>query len=699
MNMNKNLIASIAIPSPLARLFDYVVPQAIDIKCLIPGVRIRVPFQHRELVGILIEVKNKSNLPYDKLKSILEILDSEPIFTPDIFKICQFASSYYHHPLGEVFASAMPSLLRKGRKNIKSDGGPTHANKPKTYSEKTDKPLSLNDAQQKALDAIIAAQGTFQTFLLDGVTGSGKTEIYLRAISNVLAVGKQILVLIPEISLTPQTIARFRARFAVPVVALHSSLSEKKRLEAYLCARSGEVKIIIGTRSAIFTPFANLGLIIVDEEHDSSFKQQERFRYHARDLAIMRARINNIPIVLGSATPSLESLYNVNAKRYIYLKLPTRAGDAQLPTYELLDLRSPTTQQGIANALLEKIKAHLDANNQVLLFLNKRGFAPVLYCTACTHIIHCNNCDSRLVFHHRPKRLQCHLCDFKTAVPEKCAHCNTTNLEPIGFGTQRLEETLQKHFPDTPIIRVDRDNTRRKGAMEGLIEQIHREPKAILIGTQMLAKGHHFPNITLVGIIDADSGFFSVDFRATEQIGQLLLQVAGRAGRANKPGTVVIQTRHPQNPPLQILLQQGYSSFAEYLLAERSQTKLPPYTYFAIIRAEARDELKTQQFLTMLKKMGTQLQSETKDNKGTDKEIIHNVEIFGPVPALIAKRKGNYCQHLIIKANRRQILQQFLQKIMKRIEEMPLVKHSGIPPGIKKMPRIKWILDVDPIEM
>lgn len=671
--MANNLILSIALPTPLRRLFDYVLPETIDSKNLIPGVRIRVPFQRRTLVGILIEVKNKSIVAYEKLKPVLEVIDSESLFSNDVFKLCEWAAEYYHYPLGEVFSCAMPSLLRKGIvtrhdvKNFALQQTPTLA--------ATEEIHSLNPAQQDALNAIMSVRSEFKTFLLDGVTGSGKTEVYLRAIEQTLLMNKQVLVLIPEISLTPQTIARFRARFTVPIVALHSSLSEKARAQAYLSAKTGEVKIVIGTRSAIFTSFEKLGLIIVDEEHDASFKQQERFRYHARDLAVMRANMNNIPIVLGSATPSLESFYNaLKLKRYSYLQLPKRAGTAQLPNYEIIDLRLEKTRAGISLSLIEKIKTHLNNDSQVLLFLNKRGFAPVYYCPNCTHIICCKNCDVRLVYHKRLKLLKCHHCDFKMPPPNLCPNCSASHLEAIGIGTERLEDSLRKYFPDIPIIRVDRDNTQRKDAMNHLFAEIHKESKAIILGTQMLAKGHHFPNITLVGIIDADNGFFSVDFRGTEQIGQLLLQVSGRAGRADKPGTVVIQTRNPTHPALQMLLQQGFSTFADYLLTERFETKLPPYSYFAIFRAYAKNDLQAKEFLTALKKSA--------------ELFSQSVDIFGPIPALIAKRKGFYCQHLVIKAGNRPILQRFLKKLMGKLDAIP-----------KHLSRVKLILDVDPIEV
>lgn len=676
--MSKNLIIKIALPTPLRHLFDYWVPEDIDPKQLIPGVRVQVPFGKRSLIGILIKVKNESVIAREKLRPITSILDTQPIFSQDVFQLCEFAANYYHHSLGEVLFSAMPTLLRKGHALLQNDDILIATN-PVAPTQM----LALNATQQEALQTIIAKTNSFQTFLLDGITGSGKTEIYLQAIAHTLKANQQSLVLVPEISLTPQTIARFRARFAEPVVAIHSALTEKERMHAYLAARNNTAKIIIGTRSAIFTPFAKLGLIIVDEEHDASFKQQERFRYHGRDLAIMRASINHIPIVLGSATPSLESLHHgKHSKRYQYLTLPNRAGNASIPNFELIDLRTEKIENGISNKLIETMKLHLEQNNQVLLFLNKRGFAPVLYCVECSYIFKCRYCSVNLVFHKRDARLHCHHCDYKLSLPHTCTECHSHQLQPIGLGTQRLEETLQMHFSDIPIIRVDRDNTRRKGAMQAIFNEIHKQPKAILLGTQMLAKGHHFPNITLVGIIDADSGFFSVDFRATEQLGQLLLQVAGRAGREEKSGTVMIQTRHPQNPALQTLLQQGYGAFAELLLQERAQTNLSPFACLAVVRAQGKSEQLTQQFLCWVKQIADQLNIKQKKVQG------EQVDVLGPVAALIAKRKGLYCQHLLIKTARRSVLQQFLKALMMQLNEVP-----------KQWARIQWILDVDPVSV
>lgn len=656
----------LALPTPLRRLFDYLPPQDVDPKSLIPGIRVRVPFQSRTLTGVLVEVAKNSAVPYGKLKTALEILDEGALLPDDMFKLCQWASDYYHYSLGEVLAGALPALLRKGKPaKVKV--------KARAVQDSFDTPLALNPAQQQAVEEISAAKKHFRVFLLDGVTGSGKTEVYLQAIAERLNDGEQVLVLVPEISLTPQTIGRFRARFDMPVVALHSGLSEQERLQGWLAARSGAAKIVIGTRSAIFTPMANLGLIVVDEEHDTSFKQQDRFRYHARDLAVMRGHINHIPVILGSATPSLESLLNVKRGRYDRLSLPERAGEARQPDYHIVDVRQTPVEEGLSIVLLQAMQAELAKGNQVLLFLNRRGFAPALYCTECAYIASCARCDARMVYHRVPPGLHCHHCDARHRIPDSCAQCGKVALQPIGLGTQRLEETLIKHFPAVPIIRVDRDNTRRKGAMQDMLAQINEQQSAILLGTQMLAKGHHFPQVTLVGIVDADSGLFSADFRAAEQMGQLLLQVSGRAGRAEKSGTVIIQTRHPQHPLLQKLIYQGYPAFSQSLLVEREESLLPPFSYFAVFRAESYIEQQAHQFLLSI--------------KNRLPASIHSLSMLGPVPAIMAKRKGLYCQHLIVKAHQRNILQDFLKMILQQIEKLP-----GAQP-------VKWVLDVDPVDV
>mgnify|MGYP003645148690 CR=1 FL=1 len=655
----------LALPTPLRRLFDYLPPQDIDSSKLMPGVRVRVPFQSRTLVGVLVGVVNESSVPREKLKRAEVVLDDDQILSSEVMRLCEWAAGYYHYALGEVMASALPVALRKGKpavskKKLATVGGPR------------DTALTLNEEQAAALQAICAEQDKFHAFLLDGVTGSGKTEVYLHAIDAVLQAGKQALVLVPEISLTPQTIARFRARFPVPIAALHSSLSDGERLRGWLAARSGEAKIVIGTRSAIFTPFQKLGLIIVDEEHDLSFKQQDRFRYHARDMAVMRANQQSIPVVLGSATPSLESLLNAKRGRYQLLNLSVRAGGASLPTFKLLDVRRQKLKEGLSERLVQAMHEQLHAGNQVMLFLNRRGFAPVLFCGDCSWIAGCKRCDARLVYHRSPKELRCHHCDTRMPIPKVCQSCQSENIDPVGIGTQRVEEVLNKEFPGTPVIRVDRDTTRNKDALHELLAEINQAKASILLGTQMLAKGHHFPQVTLVGIIDADSGLFSADFRAAEQMGQLLMQVSGRAGRAEKPGMVMIQTRSPDHPHFQKLIGEGYAAFAESLMQEREQFLLPPFSYSAIFRAEAYVSSVAGNFLETVKSMS--------------QRYADVVSVFGPVPAVMAKKKGMHCQQLMIKASQRNVLQSFLATLLQQLEALP------------GRQAVKWVLDVDPVE-
>jgi len=495
----------------------------------------------------------------------------------------------------------------------------------------------------------------------------------LHSIQQIIEQGKQALVLIPEINLTPQTIARFKQRFALPIVALHSSLNASSRLSAWLAARSGEAKIVIGTRSAIFTPMANLGLIIVDEEHDSSFKQQDTFRYHARDLAIWRARDAGVPVVLGSATPSLETLQHSWAGRYRYFTLPERAGAAMLPHFRVVDLRGQFVEQGLSPALLQEMKKHLATGNQVLLFLNRRGFSPVLLCQSCAWMALCKHCDARMTYHLRPPRLHCHYCEAQQKVPEKCENCGDQQFTTLGLGTQRLEEALQTQFPEFPLTRIDRDSTRRKGQMEERLAGIENGTYRILIGTQMIAKGHHFPNVTLVGVIDSDAGLFSSDFRASERLGQVLIQVAGRAGRASKPGEVWIQTHYPDHPLIQQLKQGDYLTFAKTLLSERQEAKLPPTASWALLHAEAHRPHEVENFLQEAKAIATALQGP--------------INTRGPISALMARRAGRHRMQLLFQAQEKKALQRFLRLFLARLETLST-----------KL-RIHWSLDVDPVEM
>ncbi|MHB1948697.1 MAG: primosomal protein N' [Gammaproteobacteria bacterium] len=723
----------IAVPVPVRQLFDYLPPSLCNLTNLSPGMRVRVPFQKKTIVGIYIGQTQEPDFAWEKLKPAIEILDSESIIPSDIWQLCLWAADYYQYPLGEVLIGALPVLLRQGKPaklnkeaywQLTEQGAsvPIDSLKraprqvallhllaqhpegltakelraheiPKTIISSVAKkgwiiarselftpnqhtaqqPLDLNASQQEAVKTIRHAANTFQVMLLDGITGSGKTEVYLQAMTDFLNQQKQVLVLVPEIGLTPQTIQRFRERFAVAVVGLHSGLSEKERLNAWLAAKSGAAKIIIGTRSAIFTPFADLGLIIVDEEHDLSFKQQDSFRYHARDLAIMRAHFNKIPIVLGSATPSLETLHKVQQGRYQHLQLPQRAGVAQLPEIRILDICKAPLEQGISPQLFAEITIHLNQGDQVMLFLNRRGFAPILMCHACGWMAKCKRCDMRMTYHQQPERLHCHHCDSRRGVFKRCESCGEKELNAIGLGTERLEDALSKHFPQVSIARIDRDNTQRKGSLEDLLEKIQCGEHRILIGTQMLAKGHHFPNVTLVAIIDADGGFFSTDFRALERMGQLLLQVSGRAGRAEKPGKVIIQTHHPDHPLLHQLLRQSYHHFALTLLKEREQAQLPPYFFFALFRAEAYDLDHAFTFLQQIKN--------AKDISGK------SVRMLGPIPAPMPRRAGRHRVQLLIQAAHRPVLQNFLKNLLPEIDKIPS-KH-----------RVHWSLDVDPLEM
>lgn len=663
MQEKPHKILKVAIDTPLYQALDY---RLSDDFLVLPGSRVLVPFRNKEVVGVALELIAVSQISNAKLKDVIRIIDEEPLFSPELLQLCQWAADYYHYPIGEVLAHALPALLRQGK--------PAELGKKRYWKGgQTLAPLELNSAQQQAVNAILENPKQFQVFLLNGVTGSGKTEVYLHAITHFLQQGKQVLVLVPEIGLTPQTIERFRERFAVPVAGLHSGLTNKERLYAWLTARSGEAKIIIGTRSAIFTPFKDLGCIIIDEEHDLSFKQQEGFRYHARDLAIMRAHFQKIPIVLGSATPSLEVLHKVNQGRYQQLLLSERAGVAILPTFQIVDVRNTYLEEGLSPTLLKAMKEHLDRGEQVMLFLNRRGFAPVYMCHQCGWTAICKRCDARLTVHFSPERLHCHHCDSRYPLFTKCGDCKANGVQVIGLGTERLEQALQKHFPQSAIARIDRDNTQRKGEMQRLLDGIQKGDFQILIGTQMLAKGHHFPNVTLVAIVDTDAGFFSTDFRAIEKMGQLILQVAGRAGRVEKPGTVIIQTHHPEHPLLLQLLREEYLHFAKTLLAEREQALLPPFAYMALFRAEAHQLAHATEFLAQI--------------KSVSHALSQNLQILGPIPAPLARRSGRYRVQLLLQAKQRPVLQQHLSRLLPEVTKLP------------NKSKVRFSLDIDPLEM
>lgn len=728
------VILRVAVPSPLRRWFDYLPPDDIDPTTLRPGIRLRVPFGRRSRVGVLCEIRTDSPLEPERLRPALTVLDREPLLPAAELELLLWAQRYYHHPPGEVLSTALPVLLRQGEAaEIRrepvwqlTDAGRTALSEnrlsraprqrelcellsehPSGLSAERLRALLPNaadaaralaakqwieqvaaepvlpptsaelpdptPAQRQAVDAVTGALGRFEVFLLEGVTGSGKTEVYLQIVQAVLDRGEQVLVLVPEISLTPQLLRRFERRLAVPLAVLHSALGDRERLNAWLATRAGEARVVIGTRSAVFTPLARPGVIIIDEEHDGSFKQQDGFRYHARDLAVMRAYQTGVPILLGSATPALESLDNAARGRYRKLELPDRVGGALHPHVELLDLRRQPLEEGLSPGLLGRVRQHLEQGDQVLLFLNRRGYAPSLICHECGWLGHCEHCDARLTLHLARRRLICHHCGSERALPAACPDCGSVDLRAPGVGTERIEHALARHFPAAGIARIDRDSTRRRGSLQRLLELVHSGQRRILLGTQMLAKGHHFPDVTLVGVIDADQGLFSADYRASERLAQLILQVAGRAGRAERPGTVIIQTHHPDHPLLLRLVNEGYPAFAAAALDERREAQLPPFTCQALLRAEAPQPEPPQRFLTEAAVLGKQLADE--------------VELLGPVPAPMERRAGRHRFQLLLQAARRGRLHGFLEQWLDSIGTLPSAR------------RVRWSLDVDPIDL
>ena len=533
-----------------------------------------------------------------------------------------------------------------------------------------DNRLTLNKQQALVFSQLLFQEG-FNVWLLEGVTGSGKTEIYLQYIEEVLKKGKQVLVLVPEIGLTPQTVRRFQARFNVEIDVLHSNLNDTQRLNVWERARTGQSAIVIGTRSALFTQFSDLGLIILDEEHDGSFKQQDGWRYHARDLGIVLAQKLNIPILLGSATPSLESVNNVQNGKYHHLVLSKRAGNATALRQFVIDLKHQRIQNGLSEPLLKRMQEHLEKGNQVLLFLNRRGFAPVLLCHECGWIDECHHCEKPYTYHQHQRVLRCHHCGAQKTVPMQCGHCGSTHLVTTGLGTEQLEETLKARFPQYNIARIDRDSTARKGKLEGYLEDIQQGKSQILIGTQMLAKGHHFPNVTLVALVNVDNALFSLDFRAEERLAQLYVQVAGRSGRAEKQGEVVLQTHYPDHPLLTTLLEKGYQAFAEEILKLRHNMGLPPFSFQALFKAQCRHSEEAENALS-------QLASFFYEQK------IEGLQVLGPIPAPFSKKAGQYRWQLLLQHASRKQLQAAL---------------SRYSPELIKSSQVRLILDVDPLDL
>jgi primosomal protein N' (replication factor Y) len=725
-------LIQVALDVPLNTLFTYRCAEATAADL---GRRVLVPFGRREAVGVILEVGGQSEVSRERLRHARRVIRDEPALAADVLALIRFCADYYQHPIGEVCAAVLPTALRRTKQALTrpthfqitaagraadvaalparallkrrlmeqlavapvvslaeaealSPRGPAALKTlaklgwvepvPAPTAAPTAPPPSgdtggppLTAPQADALARIRAAGDGFHAWLLFGVTGSGKTEIYLQLIADALARGRQALVLVPEINLTPQLEERFRARFpGAALVMLHSRLADGERLAGWRAAQQGTAQIILGTRLAVFTPLPALGLIVVDEEHDSSFKQGEGLRYSARDLAVYRARQRNVPVVLGSATPSLETFYNAKRNRYTSLELPARARGTA-PVIECIDTRAGSNTEGLSGALIEALAATHARGEQSLLFINRRGYAPVLICRSCGWVAPCHRCSARLVFHTARHGLRCHHCGHREAVPVACPTCGGQELVPVGAGTQRVEQVLEKLFPAARVLRVDRDATRRKGAWADMRNRIEARDVDILVGTQMLAKGHDFPHLSLVGVLDADQALYSTDLRAPERLFALLTQVAGRAGRGDQPGRVLVQTEFPRHPFYRALVAGDYAAYAEQLLAERRTAGFPPFVAQALLRAEATTAAAVLAFL--------------RDAAEQAQGLEPAVEIFDPVPAAMARVAGVERAQLLVQSTSRPALQRFLARW-----------RAGLDAGRDR--RVRWTLDVDPVE-
>lgn len=723
------LIYQVSIPHTSRDYFDY---DAGGFEPCI-GARVWVPFRNQTRLGVIVNMCSSEQTAAVTLKSISAVIDEEPLFNKELLELCVWIGNYYQSPLSEVLPLAIPKKYRLGHpcqlpmgdfyqltvplehakraissrsrkqleliEHLNTHPEPVskqHLTKmgfnssqllalvsaelislsqriviPERINPIISPSLALNPEQAVAVTRILEQLHQFQCFLLQGVTGSGKTEVYLQVIAKVLEQGKQVLVLVPEIGLTPQLLARFTARFKEPIAVIHSNLNETERQVAWQLAKDNRVKMVIGTRAAVFTPMPELGLIVIDEEHDSSLKQMEGVRYSARDTALMRAHLANIPIILGSATPSLESVHNCKQNKYTLLRLNHKALSTVPLHYQLIDLRSQPLQHGLATPSLNAISEHLNKNNQVLVFINRRGFAPVLLCHQCGWMADCKACDSHLTLHRQSGQMICHHCGLTQRMPVQCKSCQSNELIPVGAGTQRVHEFLSQHFPNTQVLRIDRDAVSKKNALDDHLEKIANGEAQLIVGTQMLAKGHHFPRLSLVVVLDADAGLYNQDFRALEHLGQLLTQVAGRAGRAEHPGQVLIQTHLPNHPLLNLLIKQGYDEFAEALLVNRQEAGLPPFHYLAVIRAQ-----------------GTSVSAVLKFLHATKDQIkIHPITVMGPAPAPLPRKANQHRMQLLIKSPSRKVLKSSLTQLR---EWLTINKLSN---------GVRWNVDVDPMDL
>ncbi len=730
-------IIRVALDTPLRRTFDYL--RDVDAPAAMAGQRVRVPFGRREKIGFIVSIERQSDVDRAKLKRISSYIDERPTFDATLLALLRWAADYYHHPLGEVIATALPKLVREGatlqarsfgwaltpagrhaldageakrapqqrallerlardnmvvaeddladwprwRDHIRSlrergwaerqELEPAHSPPPSQPEGSATAIPEPTPDQRAALETIIASGDTgYRAWLLQGITGSGKTEVYLRLTERQLRAGRRVLILVPEIGLTPQLVGRFAKRFeGVPLAVLHSGLTDTQRLEAWRRTHDGSARLVLGTRSAVFAPIPELGMIIVDEEHDASFKQQEGgFRYSARDLALVRAQQLDIPIVLGSATPSLESLHNVTLGRFQHLSLPRRAGNAQPPTLKLIDLRAEHVHAGLSTTAATTIEKHLADQGQVLVYINRRGYAPTLACTACGWVAPCLSCDARLTVYRNAARLRCHHCGADRELPRQCPQCGYA-VKTVGQGTERIEESLAETFQGVGIARLDRDVVRRQDELEAVVSRIASGDARILVGTQMIAKGHDFPDVTLVVVLNADQGLFSTDFRAAERLAQTIVQVAGRAGRGDRRGEVLIQTEYPEHPLLRGLLEGGYEAFANAALAERESAAWPPFARLTALRASALQADWATDFLAAARRAAPKA----------------NVRLLGPAPAAMAKRAGRFHAQLLVESGDRAALHRFLDRWVPAVEALPEVR------------RVRWALDVDPLEL
>jgi replication restart DNA helicase PriA len=721
-------IVRVALDVPLLRGFDYL---AADANADDVGRRVSVPFGRGERIGVILEVLAASELPPEKLKPAHAILRDAPPFPPDWLALADFCSRYYQHPIGEVIALALPPALRRrdalprlpdreifriteegrralprlaqrsiaarllaalelngamSRRELRTVSAsaakqlPAMLGKgwliadPETPNRKVAAGPELLEEQRRAVETVAQAFGGFAPFLLHGVTGSGKTEVYLRLIERALERGGQALLLVPEIALTPQLEARVSNRFpGARLVSLHSSLAEGARAAGFLQALNGEADIVLGTRLSVFTPLPRLALIVVDEEHDPSFKQQEGMRYSARDVAVWRAKQRGVPIVLGSATPSLETWAAALSGRYTLLALTARAVAETMPEVRCVDTRREKLQDGMSEHLLRAIAARLERGEQSLVFLNRRGYAPVLACPSCGWVSRCPGCAANLVVHLADRRLRCHHCGREERIPVACPTCGNQDIHPFGRGTQRLEEALAARFPQARILRVDRDSAKSQSRWHGVLEAIHKGEADILVGTQMLAKGHDFPKLTLVGVLNADAALFAADFRAPERLFAQLMQVGGRSGRAALPGEVLVQTQYPDHPLYCALAAHDFAAFADTQLAERERAGFPPFTHQAMLRAEAPELKQALAFLKMASELGGDL------SEG-------QVSLYDAVPMRLHRLAHLERAQLLVESRSRPALQAFLAQWLAAVRELKAPK------------ALRWHVDVDPLE-